>query len=64
MLDKRAQARDSDISTLVGAIGDHSHATDDAVVLQGNEESGNLLEERLEERASIKHVTVRTHKLQ
>lgn len=47
MLDKRAQARDSDISTLVVAIGDHSHATDDAVVLQGNEESGNLLKKDL-----------------
>lgn len=58
-LDRRAQARDSGIATLVGAIGDQSHATDDTVVLQGNEQSGNLVE-----RASNEHVTVRPAKAQ
>lgn len=58
-LDRRAQARDSGIATLVGEIGDQSHATDNTVVQQGNEQSGNLIEG-----ASTEHVTVRPARAQ
>lgn len=44
-LDRLAQARNSGIATSVGTIGDHSHATVDTVVQQGNEQRGNLLKE-------------------
>lgn len=52
-LDRGSQARDSVIATLIGTIGDQSHSTDDTVILQGNEQSGNFIE-----RASAEHVTV------
>lgn len=52
-LDRQEQARDSCIATLVGATGDQSHATNDTVVLQGNEQIENLVE-----RGSNEHITV------
>ncbi|XP_065927594.1 uncharacterized protein [Magallana gigas] len=58
-LDRRAQARDSGKATLVGATGNQSHATDDTVVLQENEQSGNLVEG-----ASNEHVTARPARAQ
>lgn len=58
-LDRRAQGRDSRIATLVCAIGDQSHATDDTVVLQENEQSGNIVEG-----VSNEHITMRPAKAQ
>lgn len=62
--DKRAQARDSGIATMVGASGGQSHlkspSADDSVILQRNERSGWPIAESTD----TDNVTVRQAKAQ